>query len=129
MTSKKKEQSISLDGKKVSLNFLEVDIKLVKPDFNNDLNLDAYGTYTQKKSLIEIQEGLNPLLEMGTVIHEILHFISYASNETITGVLKDDNDEERLVNNFSNLLVVLFRQNPWLLHYLQKKLADIDQNT
>ena len=127
--TKKKEQSISLDGKKVSLNFLEVDIKLVKPDFNNDLNLDAYGTYTQKKSLIEIQEGLNPLLEMGTVIHEILHFISYASNETITGVLKDDNDEERLVNNFSNLLVVLFRQNPWLLDYLQKKLADIDQNT
>ena len=52
-----------------------------------------------------------------------------ASGEVTAGALKDDSDEERVVNSFANLLIILFRQNSWLLDYLQKKLIDNDQNT
>ena len=53
--NKKQEQSISLDGKKVSLNFIEVDIAVCKPDFANDNMTDCYGQYHRRKNLIEIQ--------------------------------------------------------------------------
>ena len=127
MTSKKKEPSI--DGKKISLNFIDVDIKLCKPDFNNDSMTDCYGQYWRRKNLIEIQSGLKPLDEVNTVIHEILHLIAYASGEVTAGALKEENDEERLVTNFANLLIILLRQNDWVLGYLKKKLTDSDHHT
>ncbi len=124
----KKPQSINLHNKKISLNFIDVDIVVIKPDFANDNLTDCYGQYHRRKNLIEIQEGLSPLDEMNTIIHELLHLISAASGEVTAGALKDDNDEERLVTNFANLLQILFRQNPWFLGYLQAKLADSDQS-
>lgn len=129
MKSKKKEQSISLDGKKISLNFIEVDITVCKPDFANDNMTDCYGQYHRRKNLIEIQKNLSNLDETNTIIHELMHLIAYASGEVTAGALKDDSDEERVVNSFANLLIILFRQNSWLLDYLQKKLIDNDQNT
>lgn len=122
----KNKQSISLNNKKISLNFIDVDIVVIKPDFANDNLTDCYGQYHRRKNLIEIQEGLSPLDEMNTIIHELLHLISYASGEVTAGALKDDNDEERLVTNFANLLQSLFRQNSWFLNYLQEKLTDND---
>ena len=58
-----------------------------------------------------------------------MHLIAYASGEVTAGALKDDSDEERVVNSFANLLIILFSQNSWLLNYLQQKLIDNDQNT
>jgi|TARA_R110000803_G_scaffold29952_1_gene67921 hypothetical protein len=120
------KQSIKLDNQKVSLNFIDIDIKVKKADFASDNMTDCYGQYWQRKNLIEIQDGLSPLDEINTVVHEILHAIAYASAETTAGALKDDTDEERLVTNFANLLITLFRQNSWLLQYLQEQLSDIE---
>ena len=65
----KKPQSINLHNKKISLNFIDVDIVVIKPDFANDNLTDCYGQYHRRKNLIEIQEGLSPLDEMNTIIN------------------------------------------------------------
>jgi Zn-dependent peptidase ImmA (M78 family) len=119
---------ISLHNKKVSLNFIDVDLVITKPDFANDNMSDCYGQYHRRKNLIEIQHGLSDLDEINTIVHELFHLIAYASGEVTAGCLKDDTDEERLVNNFANLLITLFRQNAWLLEYLQQRLSDNDHN-
>ena len=124
----KTKPSISLHNKKVSLNFIDVDLVITKPDFANDNMADCYGQYHRRKNLIEIQHGLSDLDEINTIVHELFHLIAYASGEVTAGCLKDDTDEERLVNNFANLLITLFRQNVWLLEYLQQRLSDNDHN-
>ena len=119
---------ISIHNKKVSLNFIDVDLVITKPDFANDNMADCYGQYHRRKNLIEIQSNLSDLDQCATLVHEICHVLTYASGEVTAGCLKDDTDEERLVNNFANLLITLFRQNAWLLEYLQQRLSDNDHN-
>jgi len=122
--AKSSKQSIKLDGQKVSLNFIDVDISVCKPDFPNSNMCEEYGQYHRRKNLIEIQSNLSNIDESNTIIHELMHLIAYASGEVTAGALTDETVEERVVNNFANLLILMFRQNPWLLHYLQDKLID-----
>tara|TARA_R110001583_G_scaffold105219_3_gene252759 strand:+ start:10295 stop:10669 length:375 start_codon:yes stop_codon:yes gene_type:complete len=123
---KKQKQSIKLNGQKISLNFIDVDITVVKPDFPNANMCEEYGQYHRRKNLIEIQENLSDIDESNTVIHELMHLIAYASGEVTAGALTDETVEERIVNSFANLLISMLRQNPWLLHYLQDKLSHND---
>jgi len=123
---KKQKQSIKLNGQKISLNFIDVDITVVKPDFSNANMCEEYGQYHRRKNLIEIQENLSDIDESNTVIHELMHLIAYASGEVTAGALTDETVEERIVNSFANLLISMLRQNPWLLHYLQDKLSHND---
>ena len=115
-----------LNGQKISLNFIDVDITVVKPDFPNANMCEEYGQYHRRKNLIEIQENLSDIDESNTVIHELMHLIAYASGEVTAGALTDETVEERIVNSFANLLISMLRQNPWLLHYLQDKLSHND---
>ena len=124
--AKSSKQSIKLDGQKVSLNFIDVDIAVCKPDFANSNMCEEYGQYHRRKNLIEIQHNLSNVDESNTVIHELMHLIAYASGEVTAGALTDETVEERVVNSFANLLILMFRQNPWLLRYLQDKLIDSD---
>ena len=110
---KKQKQSIKLNGQKISLNFIDVDITVVKPDFPNANMCEEYGQYHRRKNLIEIQENLSDIDESNTVIHELMHLIAYASGEVTAGALTDETVEERIVNSFANLLISMLRQNPW----------------
>jgi hypothetical protein len=51
-----------------------------------------------------------------------MHCIAWLTNETNEGALANDTAEERVVNNFTNYLIGIFRENKWLLDYLKERL-------
>ena len=71
---------------------------------------------------ITIQKGLSPLDEANTLLHEILHGVSYINSLTQTGQpLDSENKEEVVINTITNGLAQVFRDNKWLLPYFMKK--------
>jgi hypothetical protein len=52
-----------------------------------------------------------------------MHSIAWLTCETNEGGALDKDDvEERVVNNFSNYWIGIFRENKWLLDYFKEKL-------
>ena len=83
---------------------------------------DCYGEYEHRKNQITIQKGLSPLDEANTLLHEILHGVSYINSLTQTGQpLDSENKEEVVINTITNGLAQVFRDNKWLLSYFIKK--------
>ena len=83
---------------------------------------DCYGEYEHRKNQITIQKGLSPLDEANTLLHEILHGVSYINSLTQTGQpLDSENKEEVVINTITNGLAQVFRDNKWLLPYFIKK--------
>ena len=83
---------------------------------------DSYGEYEHRKNTITIQNGLQPLDEANTLLHEILHGIAYINSLTQTGEpLDTENKEEVVVNTMTNGLAQVFRDNQWLLPYFKHK--------
>ena len=83
---------------------------------------DCYGEYDHRKNTITIQNGLPPLDEANTLLHEILHGIAYINSLTQTGQpLDSENKEEVVINTMTNALAQVFRDNKWLLPYFKDK--------
>ena len=82
----------------------------------------AGGEYEHRKNQITIQQGLSPLDEANTLLHEILHGVAYINSLTQTGQpLDSENKEEVVINTITNGLAQVFRDNKWLLPYFIKK--------
>ena len=83
---------------------------------------DSYGEYDHRKNSITIQNGLGPLDEANTLLHEILHAVAYINSLTQSGQpLDTENKEEVVVNTMTNALAQVFRDNKWLLPYFKDK--------
>ena len=83
---------------------------------------DCYGEYEHRKNQITIQQGLSPLDEANTLLHEILHGVAYINSLTQTGQpLDSENKEEVVINTITNGLAQVLRDNKWLLPYFMKK--------
>ena len=83
---KQSTKKISLDGQKISVNCIDFDIKVSKPDFKSAEMCEEYGLFENRTNKITIQEGLDPLTEINTVIHELFH--SYCWLSTLTCEVK-----------------------------------------
>ena len=113
----------SINNKSIKVHCTDIKIELTSPDFADDNLTDCYGHYLKRKNLIQIQEGLSDIDEANTVFHELTHCIAWLSCETNDGGALDKDDvEERVVNNFSNYWIGIFRENKWLLDYFKEKL-------
>tara|TARA_R110002020_G_scaffold4024_1_gene17717 strand:- start:13 stop:369 length:357 start_codon:yes stop_codon:yes gene_type:complete len=113
----------SIDGKKIKVHCTDITIELKEPEFSEDNLTDCYGHYIKRKNLIQINKGLSDIDEANTIFHELMHSIAWLTCETNDGGALDKDDvEERIVNNFSNYWIGIFRENKWLLDYLKEKL-------
>jgi len=107
--------------KKIKIGYQDVTIERETTTFQKQS--DCYGEYDHRKNTITIQNGLEPLDEANTVVHEILHGIAYINSLTASGQpLDSENKEEIVINQITNGLVQVFRDNKWLLPYLKDKL-------
>ena len=107
--------------KKVKIGYQDINIERETSTFQKQT--DCYGEYDHRKNSITIQNGLGPLDEANTLLHEILHGIAYINSLTQSGQpLDSENKEEVVINQFTNGLVQVFRDNKWLLPYLKDKL-------
>ena len=99
---------------KIKLGYQDIKIKRVKSDFFNPS--DNSGTFSDLKSTLYIQEGLNRFEDINVFIHEVLHGILIQSGICGKGqVLEDDHHAEFVTNLLANGLVGLFRDNKPLL--------------
>ena len=107
--------------KKIKVGYQDITIERETSTFQKQT--DCYGEYDHRKNTITIQNGLEPLDEANTVVHEILHAVAYINSLTVSGQpLDSENKEEIVINQMTNGLVQVFRDNKWLLPYLKDKL-------
>ena len=106
--------------KKVKIGYQDIVIERETSTFQKQS--DCYGEYAHRKNSITIQNGLSPLDEANTLLHEILHGISYINSLTQNGQpLDTENKEEVVINTMTNALAQVFRDNKWLLAYFKDK--------
>ena len=106
--------------KKVKIGYQDIVIERETSTFQKQS--DCYGEYDHRKNSITIQNGLSPLDEANTLLHEIIHGIAYINSLTQSGQpLATENKEELVVNTMTNALAQVFRDNKWLLPYFKDK--------
>ena len=106
--------------KKIKIGYQDINIERETSTFQKQT--DCYGEYDHRKNSITIQNGLGPLDEANTLLHEILHGISYINSLTQSGQpLDKENSEEVVINTMTNGLAQVFRDNKWLLPYFKDK--------
>ena len=133
MTKKKSKLSdasiVPANGRptEVKVGYRTIKIKYVNPNFIMDDMTDSYGEYRAREGVIYIQDSLVPQERCNTTWHEILHEVVYiAGLNQANGPLKEDDAEELVVNQISNFMMGVYRDNPWLLDMLKKHLNEID---
>ena len=106
--------------KKVKIGYQDIVIERETSTFQKQS--DCYGEYDHRKNSITIQNGLSPLDEANTLLHEIIHGIAYINSLTQSGQpLDTENKEEVVVNTMTNALAQVFRDNKWLIPYFKDK--------
>jgi len=108
------------EPKKIKVGYRDIIIKWVAPNFKTDELTDAFGQYKAREGSIEIQNDLCGQEKINTFLHEVLHACVYGSGlNQANGPLKDDDAEELSVNQLTNYLMGVFRDNPWFLDYIK----------
>ena len=105
----------------VKVGYRDIKIEYVRPDFKTDDMTESYGEYRAREGRILVQHDLCGQERCNTTFHEIMHAAAYVSGlNQANGPLKDDDAEELVVNQLSNFMMGVFRDNPWLLDMLKK---------
>jgi len=106
--------------KKIKIGYQDIRIERETSTFQKQT--DSYGEYDHRKNSITIQNGLGPLDEANTLLHEILHAVVYINSLTQGGQpLDTENKEEVVINTITNGLAQVFRDNRWILPYFKEK--------
>ena len=125
---KKKSRPISVETPKgeptkVKVGYRDITIDWVAPDFKTDELTDCFGQYKSREGLIQIQHNLCGQEKSNTIFHEICHAIIYGSGlNQANGPLKEEDSEELVVNQMTNYLMGVFRDNPWFLDYIKENM-------
>tara|TARA_R110000803_G_C11963755_1_gene319001 strand:+ start:755 stop:1132 length:378 start_codon:yes stop_codon:yes gene_type:complete len=101
-------------------------VSIVKddPSFMKD-NVDCYGSYDKRVEKLNLQPELKNEILANTLLHEIIHIsISDMSlnQELKTMNLLSDDQEEMITNSVANHLTTIFKDNDWLLPFLQQEI-------
>ena len=103
----------------IKIGWKDIDIEKTKVSFVKN-NSDYWGQYIARQNKIEIQDEAQGQDLANTLLHEIIHAITYHSSMNAEGgPLTQDGDEEQVVNSMTNWLMGVFKDNPWLLDFLK----------
>lgn len=106
---------------KIKIGYLDVGIRLMSKKNYPKWVKDNYGEYDSNKSQILLSNELSKIEEANTFLHELLHASIWVSGLSAEGnVLEPKKREEVVVNVLANNLAQIFRDNKWVLPYLNK---------
>ena len=109
---------------KVKVGYQDIEIIYEKASFAKPS--DAFGEFDHRKNTISIQEELSKTDYACTLLHEILHAIVYYNSLTQLGQpLDNENKEEVVVNNITNGLIGVFKDNPKILKELEQHIHNV----
>ena len=123
-TKPKTVETVSKDlPKSVKIGYRDIEIEYVSPDFKTDNLTDCYGEYRAREGKILVQHNLCGQEMANVVLHECLHAIAYGSGlNQANGPLKEDDGEELVVNQMTNYLIGMFRDNDWFLDFIKNNI-------
>ena len=117
---KRKEKKERKIPERIKIGYQDVTIERETSTFSKQT--DSYGEYDHRKNTITIQTQLSDLDEADTLLHEILHGIAYINSLTISGMPLDKEEKEEIViNQVTNGLMQVFRDNKWLLDFFKDR--------
>mgnify|MGYP000176849400 FL=1 len=130
---KKNITPIVVDAKglpdKVRIGYKDVKIKYVRPDFKKWQMTDCFGEYDYRQNVIHIQHDLCGQERANTTIHEIMHAaVQVAGLNQEKAPLEKEEHEEAVVNQLTNVMMGVFRDNPWIVEMLRTQLDDSEQS-
>jgi hypothetical protein len=124
--SKRINKNKELDQIKVG--FADVKIERVDPSFRKS-NTDCWGQYISRENKIEIQKEVDGIDYANTLLHEIMHACVYISSLNADGgALKEEDNEEQVVNTLTNMLMAVFRDNPKVLEIITEKVNALQKS-
>ena len=110
---------------KVKVGYKDIKIKYVRPDYKKWEMTDCFGEYDYRQNVIHIQHDLCGQERANTIIHEIMHAAVQVSGlNQEKAALEKDEHEEAVVNQLTNVMMGVFRDNDWLVDMLKSDLED-----
>tara|TARA_R110002051_G_C8597301_1_gene479843 strand:+ start:334 stop:756 length:423 start_codon:yes stop_codon:yes gene_type:complete len=107
----------------IKVGYRDIEIQYVRPDFKTDEMTDCYGQYKAREGLIQLQPDICGQELSNVLLHECLHAVIYSSGlNQAKSCLKEEDDEEIVVNQITNYLIGLFRDNPWFLDFIKNNM-------
>ena len=113
----------------VKVGYKDIKIKYVRPDYKKWEMTDCFGEYDYRQNVISIQHDLCGQERANTIIHEIMHAaVSVSGLNQEKAALEKDEHEEAVVNQLTNVMMGVFRDNDWLVDMLKNDLEDKENN-
>tara|TARA_R100001369_G_scaffold91449_1_gene132787 strand:- start:771 stop:1181 length:411 start_codon:yes stop_codon:yes gene_type:complete len=111
----------------VRIGYKDVRIKYVRPDFKKWQLTDCFGEYDYRQNIIHIQHDLCGQERANTIIHEIMHAaVQVAGLNQEKAPLEKPEFEEAVVNQLTNVMMGVFRDNDWIVKMLSTELEKTD---
>ena len=84
---------------------------------------DCFGEYDYRQNTISIQHDLCGQERANTIIHEIMHAaVQIAGLNQEKAALEKEEHEEAVVNQLTNVMMGVFRDNSWIVEMLKNDL-------
>lgn len=107
----------------VKVGYKDIKIKYVRPDYKKWEMTDCFGEYDYRQNIINIQHDLCGQERANTIIHEIMHAAVQVSGlNQEKAALEKDEHEEAVVNQLTNVMMGVFRDNDWIVEMLKTDL-------
>ena len=107
----------------VRVGYKDIKIKYVRPEYKKWQMTDCFGEYDYRQNTISIQHDLCGQERANTIIHEIMHAaVQVAGLNQEKAALEKDEHEEAVVNQLTNVMMGVFRDNPWIVEMLKNDL-------
>tara|TARA_R100000544_G_scaffold27165_2_gene14082 strand:+ start:1900 stop:2319 length:420 start_codon:yes stop_codon:yes gene_type:complete len=107
----------------VKVGYKDIKIKYVRPDYKKWELTDCFGEYDYRQNVINIQHDLCGQERANTIIHEIMHAaVSVSGLNQEKAALEKDEHEEAVVNQLTNVMMGVFRDNDWIVDMLKNDL-------
>ncbi len=107
----------------VRVGYKDIKIKYVRPNYKKWEMTDCFGEYDYRQNIIQIQHDLCGQERANTIIHEIMHAaVSVSGLNQEKAALEKDEHEEAVVNQLTNVMMGVFRDNPWIVEMLKNDL-------
>lgn len=90
-------------GRSISVSFIE----------EGPWGADAYGDFYAKEQRIRILDGLTPIEEMDTFLHEVIHMVMFYMH-----IMMGQADEEMITHRLATGLSSVLVENPEVADYL-----------
>ena len=109
----------------VKVGYKDIKIKYVRPDFKKWELTDCFGEYDYRQNVIQVQHDLCGQEMANTIFHEIMHAaVQISGLNQEKAALEKPEFEEAVVNQLTNVMMGVFRDNPWMVDMIKTQLED-----